>query len=70
MESVLWYSDSCIGYLAHPFEKKALWAVIASLFLTVRWNSAIDPGGKAFSFTRENIGVWTANHQGWHAKAA
>ena len=36
--------------------KKALWAVIASLFLTVRWNSAIDPGGASFSFTGENTG--------------
>src|SRR5690349_1836289 len=26
----------CIGYLAHPFDEKALWAVIASLFHSVR----------------------------------
>jgi EmrB/QacA subfamily drug resistance transporter len=26
----------CIGYLAHPFEKVAVWACIASLFLAVR----------------------------------
>ena len=55
---------TCNGYLGHPFVKKALWAVIASLFLSVRWNSAIDAGGESFSFTRENTGVWTANHQG------
>jgi hypothetical protein len=28
---------SCIGYLVHPFKKKALWAIIASLFLLVKW---------------------------------
>jgi hypothetical protein len=33
--------------------KKALWAVIASLFLSVKWNSAIDPGGESFSFIRD-----------------
>src|SRR6266704_2536209 len=45
-------------------------AIIASLFLSVRWNSAIDPGGESFPFTRENTGVGTANHQGRHAQAA
>jgi S-adenosylmethionine:diacylglycerol 3-amino-3-carboxypropyl transferase len=29
---------SCIGYLAHPFEKEGLWAFIASLFHSVRWS--------------------------------
>jgi len=37
---------ACIGYLAHPFEKKAVGACIASLFLFVKWHSAIDRGGK------------------------
>jgi hypothetical protein len=27
---------SCIGYLAHPFEKVAPWAFIARLFLVVK----------------------------------
>ena len=26
----------CIGYIAHPLKKEALWTVIASLFLSVR----------------------------------
>jgi len=30
------FSWHCIGYLAHPFEKKAVGACIASLFLSVR----------------------------------
>jgi hypothetical protein len=63
-------SFPCNGYLGHPFEKEILWAVIARLFLSVRWDSAIDPGRESFSFTRENTGVWIANHQGRHAKAA
>jgi hypothetical protein len=29
---------TCIGYLAHPFEKEGLWAFIASLFHSVRWS--------------------------------
>ncbi len=34
--------------------KEALWAFIASLFLAVRWDSAIDRGGEWFSYRREN----------------
>ncbi|HKF39188.1 MAG TPA: hypothetical protein VKB35_19990 [Ktedonobacteraceae bacterium] len=60
----------CNGYIAHPFVKKALWAVIANLFLSVRRDSAIDPGGELFLFTRENIGVWAEDHYRRHAKAA
>jgi hypothetical protein len=60
---------SCIGYLAHPFVKEALWAFIAILFLSVRWDSAIDRGRESFSFTRENTGVWTADNQGRHTIA-
>jgi len=29
---------SCYGYVGHPFEKEALCAFIASLFLTFRWD--------------------------------
>ncbi len=34
--------QTCNGYLGHPFEKKALWAGIASLFHSARWDLAID----------------------------
>src|SRR6266581_3283471 len=61
---------TCIGYLGHPFEKEAPWAFIASLFLSVRWDSAIDRGGEWFSFTRENTGVWAEDLQRRHAMAA
>jgi hypothetical protein len=61
--------SGCIGYLGRPFEKQTPWAIIASLFLSGRWNSAIDPVGESFSFTRENTGIWTANHQGRHTMA-
>jgi hypothetical protein len=50
---------SCIGYLAHPFEKEALWAVITNLFLSVSWNSAIEKAEESFSFTRERCSHWT-----------
>src|SRR6266699_402012 len=59
----------CIGYLGHPFKKVALWPVIVSLFLSARGNSAIDPGGEAFSSTRENTQIWVADHQERHAQA-
>jgi hypothetical protein len=47
----------CIGYLVRPFEKKAVWAYIANLFLAVMGDSAIEIAGESFSFTRENTGV-------------
>jgi hypothetical protein len=50
--------------IAHLYLMEALRVFIASLFLSVRWDSAIDPGRESFTFTRENSGVWTANHQG------
>jgi hypothetical protein len=50
--------------------EKDLWAVIASLFLSVRWNSAIDPGGESFSSTRENTEVWAADSHERHARTA
>jgi len=28
---IQWSQLTCIGYLAHPFEKKAVWAFIARL---------------------------------------
>jgi hypothetical protein len=34
--TVLCRQRGCIGYLAHPFKKKAVWAGIVSLFLSVR----------------------------------
>ena len=40
----------CIGYLAHPFDKKALWAVIASLFQSVRETQPpIEEGNRSVS---------------------
>ncbi len=36
---------SCIGYLGHPFWKEASWVFIASLFFSVRRDSAIDREG-------------------------
>ena len=59
----------CIGYFGHPFEKEAPWAFTARLFLMVKWDSANDRGGESFSFTRENTGVGTTNHQGRHAQS-
>ena len=35
----------CIGYLGHPFGKEASWVFIASLFFSVRRDSAIDREG-------------------------
>jgi hypothetical protein len=32
-------------------------------------DSAIEIAGESFSFTRENTGVGTANHQGTHPMA-
>lgn len=60
---------TCIGYFGHPFEKEAPWAFTARLFLMVKWYSANDRGGESFSFTRENTGVGTTNHQGRHAQS-
>src|SRR5437868_13709945 len=43
-------SVTCIGYLAHPFDKKALWAVIASLFQSVRETQPpIEEGNRSVS---------------------
>jgi hypothetical protein len=42
--------ETCIGYLAHPFDKKALWAVIASLFQSVRETQPpIEEGNRSVS---------------------
>jgi hypothetical protein len=60
----------CIGYLVHPVKKEVFWLVIVSLFLSARGNSAIDPGGEAFSPTRENTEIGVADHQEGHAQAA
>ncbi len=62
--------QTCNGYLGHPFEKVSLWAVIASLFHSVWWDSVIDQGGEWFSCTRENSGVGAANSQKRHAQTA
>jgi hypothetical protein len=35
----------CNGYLGYPFEKKTPWTGFACLFLSVRWDTAIDPEG-------------------------
>jgi hypothetical protein len=56
-------AEPCIGYLVHPFKKEALWPVIVRHFLSVRGNSAIDPGGELFSSTRENTEIWVADQQ-------
>jgi hypothetical protein len=39
------YLASRLSYLGYLFEKKALWTGVARLFLSVRWNTAIDPEG-------------------------
>ena len=36
---------ACNGYFGYLFEKKALWTGVARLFLSVRWNTAIDLEG-------------------------
>ena len=55
--------------LGTSVREKAARAFIASLFLSVRWDSVIDRGGESFSFTRENTNVGTENHQGEHVQA-
>jgi hypothetical protein len=62
-------SDQCIGYIGHLFEKKPPGLSIASSFSLSGGSSAFDRGGEWFSYTRENTGVWAANHQERHAKA-
>jgi hypothetical protein len=43
-----WFS--CIGYLVHPSEKKALWAAIASIFQSVRGTQPpIEEGNRSVS---------------------
>jgi putative transposase len=44
-EKVTTDGHRCNGYLGYLFEKKALWTGVARLFLSVRWNTAIDPEG-------------------------
>ena len=43
--------------LSTSVREKGHLAMIPILFLSVRWDSAIDRGGESFSFTRETTGV-------------
>src|SRR5260370_29831565 len=69
---VVWHhAGVCLyGLLRTSVRERGPWAFIASIFLSVRWDAAIDRGGEWFSFTRENTGVWAEDHQGRHAMAA
>jgi hypothetical protein len=63
-------SNTCNGYLAHPFKKVAPWAFTARLFLAVKWGLAIEIAGEKLSWTRQTTRVWAADHDDWSAKVA
>ena len=66
---IIGYTKPLYWLLSTSVREKGHLAMIPILFLSVRWDSAIDRGGEWFSFTRENTGVWAENHQGRHAMA-
>ena len=55
--------EGCNGYLGHPFEKKALWAVIASLFLCQVGLSHRSRRGIVL-FHKRKQRVWAADSSG------
>src|SRR6266480_5837874 len=56
--------------LSTSVREHGLLSFSARFFLVVRWDSATDPGGKSFSYTRENTRLWAADSQERHAQAA
>lgn len=62
--------QTCNGYLGHPFEKEAHWAVSPASFSQSDGTETSVQVEESFSFTRENIGVWTANYRGRYIKGA
>src|SRR5436853_6057496 len=51
------HSGTLYWLLSTSVREKGHLAMIPILFLSVRWDSAIDRGGESFSFTRETTGA-------------
>jgi hypothetical protein len=69
-EAERFQAHSLYWLLSTSVREKSHLALITILFLSVRGNSAIDPGRESFSSTRENTEIWVADHQERHAQAA
>ena len=54
---IIGYTKPLYWLLSTSVREKGHLAMIPILFLSVRWDSAIDRGGESFSFTRETTGA-------------